>query len=87
MVQEALTNMVRHAPGAAATVLVEYSPEVLRIGVRNTEPDAPATTGGTGGRGLIGLRERLAVYGGTLHAEARPGSGYRVEALIPLAAL
>ncbi|WP_238161875.1 sensor histidine kinase [Micromonospora endolithica] len=83
VVQEALTNIVRHAPGAAGTVVVEYSPEALRIEVGNTEPGIPAATSGTGGRGLIGLRERLAVYGGTLRAGARPGAGYQVEALIP----
>jgi signal transduction histidine kinase len=86
VVQEALTNMVRHAPGTAGTVVVEYTPETLRIEVGNTEPGMPAATGGTGGRGLLGLRERLAVYGGTLHAGPRPGAGYRVEALIPLEA-
>ncbi|MGC4868254.1 sensor histidine kinase [Micromonospora sp. DT53] len=84
VVQEALTNMVRHAPGAAATVVVEYSAETLRIEVGNTEAGNPAASGATGGRGLIGLRERLALYGGTLRAGAQPGAGYTVEALIPL---
>lgn len=83
VVQEALTNMVRHAPGASGTVIVEYSSDTLRIEVGNTEPGTPAATAGTGGRGLIGLRERLAVYGGTLRAGARPGAGYHVEARIP----
>ena len=82
VVQEALTNTVRHAAGAAATVVLEITPEHLRIEVTDTGGDA--TTSKHGGRGLIGLRERLAVYGGTLHAEARPGAGYRVEARIPL---
>ncbi|MEV6490336.1 histidine kinase [Actinoplanes sp. NPDC051633] len=86
VVQEALTNMVRHAPDAAGTVVVEYTPETLRIEVGNTEPTAAAPVGLTSGRGLIGLRERLSVYGGTLLAEARPGAGFRVEALIPLEA-
>ncbi|MCZ7438113.1 sensor histidine kinase [Micromonospora sp. WMMC241] len=86
VVQEALTNVVRHAPGAVAEVDVEYSPETLRIEVRDDGPAAPVETGAAGGRGLIGLRERLAVYGGTLRAEARPGAGFRVEALIPLEA-
>ncbi|SCG64597.1 sensor histidine kinase [Micromonospora humi] len=86
VVQEALTNVVRHAPGAVAEVDVEYSPETLRIEVRDDGPTAPVEAGAAGGRGLIGLRERLAVYGGTLRAEARPGAGFRVEALIPLEA-
>jgi signal transduction histidine kinase len=90
VVQEALTNTVRHAAGAAATVVVEVTPEHLRIEVTDTGGHAttrkPGGPGGPGGRGLIGLRERLAVYGGTLHTEARPGAGYRVEAQIPLEA-
>jgi len=88
VVQEALTNTVRHAAGAAATVVVEVTPDHLRVEVTDTgghtttrKPDGPG-----GGRGLIGLKERLAVYGGTLRAEARPGAGYRVEAHIPLEA-
>ncbi|TDO37445.1 signal transduction histidine kinase [Paractinoplanes brasiliensis] len=84
VVQEALTNMVRHAPGATAMVLVEHGPGELRVEVTNTEPTGLAATGPTGGRGLIGLRERLAVYGGTLRAEARPGEGFLVEAVIPV---
>jgi hypothetical protein len=87
VVQEALTNTVRHAAGAAATVVVEVTPGLLRIEV--TDTGGHATTRrqvGPGGRGLIGLRERLAVYGGTLHTGARPGAGYRVEAQIPLEA-
>ncbi|MFI5836144.1 sensor histidine kinase [Micromonospora sp. NPDC051300] len=86
VVQEALTNVVRHAPGAVAAVTVEYSPEALRIEVRDegpTEPVAAGPAGAAGGRGLIGLRERLAVYGGTLRAGAEPGAGFRVEASIP----
>jgi signal transduction histidine kinase len=93
VVQEALTNTVRHAAGAAATVVVKVTPEHLRIEVTDTgghatirKQDGPDGPFGPGGRGLIGLRERLAVYGGTLHTEARPGAGYRVEAQIPLEA-
>jgi signal transduction histidine kinase len=84
VVQEALTNTVRHAAGATATVLVEITPEHLRIEVTDTGGQPRVRK--PGGRGLIGLRERLAVYGGTLHTETRPGGGYRVEALIPLEA-
>jgi signal transduction histidine kinase len=85
VVQEALTNTVRHAAGAAATVVVEFTPGHLRIEVTDTGGRATGPErDGSGGRGLIGLRERLAVYGGTLHAGARSGTGYRVEAQIPL---
>lgn len=84
VVQEALTNTVKHASGSTATVTVAYGGDGLRVEVTDTggTPGAAAATGG--GRGLIGLRERLSVYGGTLHTGPRPGGGYRVEAVIPL---
>ncbi|WP_460117975.1 sensor histidine kinase [Streptomyces phaeofaciens] len=82
VVQEALTNTVKHASGARAAVTVEYGPERLRVEVTDTGGHPGAATGS--GRGLIGLRERLAVYDGTLNAGRRLTGGYRVEALIPL---
>ncbi|MFE9677206.1 sensor histidine kinase [Streptomyces sp. NPDC006259] len=84
VVQEALTNTVKHASGATAAVTVEYGPERLRVEVTDTggHPGAGAPTGN--GRGLIGLRERLAVHDGTLNTGRRLTGGYRVEALIPL---
>nr|WP_234435087.1 MULTISPECIES: histidine kinase [Streptomyces] len=84
VVQEALTNTVKHAGGAAAAVTVEYAPDRLKVDVTDTggRPTGAAATGN--GRGLLGLRERLAVYGGTLHTGPRPRGGYRVTALIPL---
>ncbi|MEU8920614.1 histidine kinase [Kitasatospora sp. NPDC048545] len=84
VVQEALTNTVKHAGGAAAAVTVEYAPGRLTVDVTDTggRPTGAATTGN--GRGLLGLRERLAVYGGTLQTGPRPRGGYRVTALIPL---
>jgi signal transduction histidine kinase len=86
VVQEALTNTVKHAGGAAATVVVDYGTDHLRVEVTDTggAPRASAATGN--GRGLIGLRERLAVYGGSLHAGPRTRGGYRVRAHIPLEA-
>ncbi|KOT37896.1 histidine kinase [Streptomyces caelestis] len=82
VVQEALTNTVKHASGATAAVTVAYGPDRLRVEVTDTggHPSAPAGSG----RGLIGLRERLAVYDGTLTTGRRLTGGYRVEALIPL---
>jgi signal transduction histidine kinase len=86
VVQEALTNTVKYAAGAVAAVLVEYGRDQLRVDVTDTggTPATPAATGN--GQGLIGLRERLAVYGGTLRAGPRVSGGYRVTALIPLEA-
>ena len=84
VVQEALTNTMKHAAGAAAAVTVDYGADRLRVEVTDTggRRDPAAATGN--GRGLIGLRERLDVYGGTLRAGRRLGGGYRIEALIPL---
>ena len=84
VVQEALTNTVKHAAGATATVLVEYRADRLRVEVTDTG-GTPGTAAATGnGQGLIGLRERLTVYGGTLQTGPRLTGGYRVDAHIPL---
>ncbi|MBD0673193.1 hypothetical protein BU198_21360 [Streptomyces sp. CBMA156] len=84
VVQEALTNTVKHAGGADAAVTVEYAPGRLLVEVTDTggRPTGAAASGN--GRGLLGLRERLAVYGGTLHTGPRPRGGYRVTARLPL---
>ncbi|MCX5329209.1 MULTISPECIES: sensor histidine kinase [unclassified Streptomyces] len=93
IVQEALTNALRHGDGGKAEVTVRYADHALRVEVLNTGPSvltgappARATRShreGTG-RGLLGLRERVAVYGGDLDARRRLGGGYRVRARIPL---
>ncbi|MFJ6054185.1 sensor histidine kinase [Streptomyces sp. NPDC092307] len=84
VVQEGLTNAIRHAAGARVSVTVEYAPGELRVEVADTGgvPRTPATPGG--GRGLVGLRERLAMYGGTLRAGQGPRGGYRLRAVIPV---
>lgn len=97
IVQEALTNALKHGDGGKAEVTVRYADRALRVEVLNTGPsvltgDATPTQPrrvlrrhreGTG-RGLLGLRERVAVYGGDLDARRRLGGGYRVRARIPL---
>ena len=84
VVQEALTNTVKHAVGARVKIAIDYAPRVLRVEVADTG-GTPAVSARSGsGRGLIGLRERLAVYGGTLDAGNLPTGGYRVRALIPM---
>jgi signal transduction histidine kinase len=85
VVQEALTNTVKHAPGAHVQINVDYGLESLRVEVADTgatfaSPEVPGN-----GRGLMGLRERLALYGGTLQSGIRPTGGYRVSATIPVA--
>ncbi len=86
VVQEALTNTVKHAVGASAQVTVAYEEERLRLEIADTGgvPGDAAASGNR--RGLIGLRERLTVYGGSLEAARRPTGGFRVTAVIPLEA-
>ena len=92
IVQEALTNALKYGDGTRAEVSVRYTERHLRVEVLNTGPSvllgtapAPAAQAAPGtGRGLIGLRERVALYGGDLDARRRLGGGYRVRARIPL---
>jgi signal transduction histidine kinase len=83
VVQEALTNTVKHATGARVRITIDHTPDAVRIEVSDTGGTPAASAGTGGGRGLTGLRERLAVYGGTLQAGERPTGGFRVRAVIP----
>ena len=83
IVQEALTNAIRHAAGASATVVLRYLPGELALEVQNDGPAAPDRPGGAG-HGLSGMRERAALVGGSLVAEGRPEGGFRVTARLPL---
>ncbi|WP_282792622.1 sensor histidine kinase [Streptomyces sp. CC224B] len=87
VVQEALTNTIKHARGARASVTVGSTGDCLEIEVTDTggATDRPPVEGN--GRGLMGLRERLAVYGGELTAGPAPDGGYRVAARIPRSAV
>jgi signal transduction histidine kinase len=86
IVQEALTNTLRHAPGARARVAVGYGPSALDIQVDDdggtTDTGAPHDTSGSG-NGLIGMRERVSVFGGEFHAGPTE-RGFRVTATLPL---
>ncbi|MEZ0070881.1 sensor histidine kinase [Planotetraspora sp. GP83] len=109
IIQEALTNALKHGDGAKAEVTVRYADHYVRVEVLNSGPsvlsgrssmlnsgsgvlsgDRPAPEepdsgqAGGSGRGLLGLRERVALYGGDLDARRRLGGGYRVRARIPL---
>jgi signal transduction histidine kinase len=84
VVQEALTNTVKHAAGARVRISVDYTPDTVRVEVVDTGGTTTAAVDPGNGRGLVGLKERLAVYGGTLQAGARPTGGYRVRATIPV---
>jgi signal transduction histidine kinase len=83
VVQEALTNVLKHASGAPTRVVVRYLDEVLELEVLDEGGRAvPGADGG--GRGLAGMRERVAMYGGRLEAEPRSGGGFAVRARLPL---
>ena len=89
VVQEALTNCLRHAGGAGAEVHVRYGPDELEIEVADRGPGpagAGTPVGGAGGHGLIGMRERVRVHGGELEAGPRPGGGFAVRARLPVGA-
>jgi len=82
--QEALTNTIKHAgPKAKAGVVVDYGEDEFRIAIGDSGRGAPVVTHFSGGHGLIGMRERATLYGGSLQAGPQPGGGYLVEAKFP----
>jgi signal transduction histidine kinase len=86
IVQEALTNARRHAPGAAVDVELDYAGDELRLSIRDNGPGpapGPATPGPEHGHGLLGMRERAAAVGGELRTGAAHGGGFLVEAKLP----
>lgn len=86
VVQEALTNVRKHAPGARVRVEAHYRVDGVRLTVRNTAPTGAvdADLAGSGsGAGLAGLRERVEVIGGTFRAERDPDGGFTVDASLP----
>jgi signal transduction histidine kinase len=86
IVQEALTNVSRHAGRACASVHLHYTPETLSVQV---DDDGAGSRNGAGprpggpGLGLIGMRERVTALGGRLHAGHRDGGGFGVRAELP----
>ncbi|NJQ04655.1 sensor histidine kinase [Streptomyces lonarensis] len=84
VVQEALANACRHAPRAGIRVVVDRDPGRLTVSVHSARPSAPPLAGlPSSGRGLAGLRHRVAELRGTLHAGPVPGGGFRVRAVFP----
>lgn len=87
IVQEALTNTIKHAgPRAKAGVVVDYGATEFSVSIGDSGRGAPVADGFAGGHGLIGMRERATLYGGTLLAGPQPGGGYLVEAKFPRSA-
>jgi signal transduction histidine kinase len=89
IVQEALTNVVKHAGPAQAQVTIGYRDQDVTVEVTDDGRGAAALAGdgrGGTGHGLVGMRERVAAFGGDLETGPRPGGGFRVAARLPLAA-
>jgi signal transduction histidine kinase len=98
VVQESLTNVLKHAPGSCVEVWLEYEPERIRVAVADAGPHAippqrsrtprsvaARATGHSGaGVGLAGMRERAALYGGELSAGPKPDGGFEVTLALPL---
>lgn len=81
IVEEALTNALRHAPGSRTRVRLRYREEDVSIEVID---DGPGADGGEPGHGLIGMRERAELFGGTFTAGGEPGGGFGVRARLPV---
>jgi signal transduction histidine kinase len=83
VVQEALTNVRRHAAARSAQVRMDYASDVLTVEVSD-DGRGEQRPGVRAGHGLLGMRERVALYGGTLHVGRSPGQGFLVRAELPV---
>ena len=85
IVQEALANVAKHAAATRAWIVVRYEQRAVEveIGDDGRGPDGGGTAD-DGGHGLVGMRERVALYGGTLELGGRAGAGFTVHARLPL---
>lgn len=83
IVQEALSNVMRHAPGARAEVVIGHRPAGLTVRVVNSPPDRPAAHSPGIRHGLLGMRERAAMLGGELTTGPTPDGGWEVTAILP----
>ena len=88
VVQEALTNVRKHAPGSVASVSISFGAEDVTVRVENetveTVARAPAADSAAGGHGLVGMRERVSLYEGTISAGARGGDRFTVDVRLPI---
>ncbi|MFD5201502.1 histidine kinase [Streptomyces sp. NPDC058375] len=83
IVQEALSNVMRHAPGASAEVVIGHRPTGLTVRVVNSPPERPAAPSPGVRHGLLGMRERTAMLGGELATGPTPDGGWEVTAILP----
>jgi signal transduction histidine kinase len=83
LIQEALTNVVKHANASRVDLSAEEGEGEVKIVVRDDgdgfDPDSP-----TGGRGLTGMRERIELFGGEISVDSKPGAGSEISARVPL---
>ena len=84
IVQEALTNVLKHAESAPATIRVEYQRAAMIIEVIDSGPVGASSESERAGQGLIGMRERAAVFGAEIEVGPLPEGGYRVWVSFPL---
>ncbi|MGW8490589.1 sensor histidine kinase [Streptomyces sp. NPDC055886] len=84
IVQEALSNVMRHAPGASAEVAIGHRPTGLTVRVVNSPPDRPAAPSPGVRHGLLGMRERAAMLGGEMATGPTPEGGWEVTAILPV---
>ncbi|WP_327284560.1 MULTISPECIES: sensor histidine kinase [unclassified Streptomyces] len=84
IVQEALSNCLRHAPGSRVEVGVAYGPRELHLCIANSAPTRPAPPSQGAGHGLLGMRERAGMLGGELAAGPLASGGYEVSAVLPM---
>ena len=86
IVQEALSNAMRHAPGSHVQVHLAYRDDGVALQIRNDAVPPPFPPPAGGGHGIIGMRERTAMLGGTLNAAPTEDGGFQVTALLPVTA-
>ena len=84
LVQEALTNAIKHAQATRADVVVRYGDGAVELVVTDDGRGSSDGSAESGGHGLVGMRERVAVYGGELEAGPEPGGGFALRARLPL---
>jgi signal transduction histidine kinase len=84
IVQEALTNALKHAPGSPVGVRLVRDGAAIRLDVRNGPPTAAPVVTTDGGHGLAGIRERVALFGGTLRHDRTPDGGFHLSASLPV---
>ena len=84
ILQEATTNVLKHARARRVDIRIHYSPNMLGLDVRDDGAGGGADPASSSGHGLIGMRERVALFGGKLHAGRDPAGGFSVHARLPI---